>query len=51
MSLVGRILPGWNVFASYTYLDAEILKSNDTQVVEGVTIPASRQSPAKHPQV
>ena len=30
-------LPGWNVFAGYTFLDAKILKSNDTQVVEGVT--------------
>src|SRR5262249_45937868 len=28
ISLAGRILPGWNVFSSFTYLDAKILKSN-----------------------
>ena len=50
MSLVGRILPGWNVFASYTYLNATILKSNDTQVVEGVTIPLQGKVPQNIPK-
>jgi catecholate siderophore receptor len=50
MSLVGRILPGWNVFSSYTYLNATILKSNDTQVVEGVTIPLQGKVPQNIPK-
>jgi catecholate siderophore receptor len=30
-SVAGRILPGWNVFGGYTFIDAEIVKSNDLQ--------------------
>jgi catecholate siderophore receptor len=26
---VGRLLPGWNLFAAYTFLDTEVLESND----------------------
>jgi catecholate siderophore receptor len=29
LGAAGRILSGWNVFAGYTFLDAEIVKSND----------------------
>ncbi len=29
--ITGRVLPGWNVFAGYTYLNPKILKSNDVQ--------------------
>jgi catecholate siderophore receptor len=31
IGLTGRILPSWSLFAGYTYLDSEILKSNDLQ--------------------
>ena len=31
LGLTGRVLPGLNVFAGYTYLDPEIVKSNDLQ--------------------
>ena len=46
----GRILPGWNVFAGYTFLDAKILKSNDTQVVEGVTYSLQGKVPMNVPK-
>jgi catecholate siderophore receptor len=29
--VAGRILPGWNVFAGYTFIDAEIVESNNLQ--------------------
>jgi catecholate siderophore receptor len=28
---VGRLLPGWNLFAGYTYLDTKVLESKDVQ--------------------
>jgi catecholate siderophore receptor len=31
LGIAGRVLPGWNVFAGYTFIDAEIVKSNDLQ--------------------
>jgi catecholate siderophore receptor len=31
LGVTGTILPGWKVFAGYTYLDSEILKSKDLQ--------------------
>jgi catecholate siderophore receptor len=31
LGLAGRVLPGWNVFAGYTFIDAKIVKSNDLQ--------------------
>jgi catecholate siderophore receptor len=31
IGLTGSILPSWSLFAGYTYLDSEILKSNDLQ--------------------
>ncbi len=31
LGIAGRVLPGLNVFAGYTYLDPKILKSNDLQ--------------------
>jgi catecholate siderophore receptor len=40
LGAAGRILPGWNVFSGFTYLDAKITKSRDTQTVEGVTYSA-----------
>lgn len=36
IGIAGRLLPSWNVFAGYTYLDAEILKSNE--VVNGESV-------------
>jgi catecholate siderophore receptor len=36
VGVVGRPLASWNVFAGYTYLDSEILKSNE--VVNGVSV-------------
>jgi catecholate siderophore receptor len=50
LSAAGRILPGWNVFAGFTYLDAKILKSNDTQVVEGVTYSLQGKVPQNVPE-
>ncbi|MEH2206147.1 MAG: TonB-dependent siderophore receptor [Nostoc sp.] len=29
LSLAGEILPGWNIFAGYAYIDARITKDND----------------------
>jgi catecholate siderophore receptor len=29
IEVVGRVLPNWNVFAAYTYLDTEVLESKD----------------------
>ena len=49
-SAAGRVLPGWNVFAGYTFLDAKILKSNDTQVVEGVTYSLQGKVPQNVPK-
>lgn len=31
MDIAGKILPGWNVIASYAYTDAKITQSNDGQ--------------------
>ena len=31
LGIAGRILPGWNVFTGYTFLDPTIVKSNDSQ--------------------
>jgi catecholate siderophore receptor len=50
LSAAGRVLPGWNVFAGYTFLDAKILKSNDTQVVEGVTYSLQGKVPQNVPK-
>ncbi|HWO40574.1 MAG TPA: TonB-dependent siderophore receptor [Candidatus Eisenbacteria bacterium] len=33
VGVAGRILPGWNVFAGYTFLDSEFRKSTDPTVV------------------
>jgi catecholate siderophore receptor len=49
-SAAGRILPGWNVWAGYTFLDAKILKSNDVQVVEGVTYSLQGKVPQNVPK-
>jgi catecholate siderophore receptor len=40
LEAVGRILPRWNVFAAYTYLDTEVVESND--VAGGVRIEGKR---------
>jgi catecholate siderophore receptor len=40
MELVGRPLPSWNIFLNYTYLDSEVLKSND--IVAGVAVQGKR---------
>ncbi|MCU0526240.1 MAG: TonB-dependent siderophore receptor [Elainella sp. Prado103] len=32
LSVTGEILPGWNVFASYAYTDAEITEDNDLPI-------------------
>ena len=50
LSAAGRILPGWNVFTGFTYLDAKITKSNDTQVVEGVTYSLQGKVPQNVPK-
>jgi catecholate siderophore receptor len=50
LGAAGRILPGWNVFAGFTYLDAKITKSNDTQVVEGVTYSLQGKVPQNVPK-
>jgi catecholate siderophore receptor len=31
IEVVGRLLPNWNVFAGYTYLDTKVLESKDVQ--------------------
>jgi catecholate siderophore receptor len=49
-SAAGRILPGWNVFTGYTFLDAKILKSKDVQTVEGVPIPVQGKVPQNVPK-
>jgi catecholate siderophore receptor len=36
VGVVGRLLPSWSVFGGYTYLDSEILKSNE--VVNGASV-------------
>jgi catecholate siderophore receptor len=46
----GRVLPGWNVFTGFTYLDAKILKSNDVQTVEGVTYSLQGKVPQNVPR-
>jgi catecholate siderophore receptor len=33
IGLAGRVLPGWNVFTGYTFLDSEFVKSTDPEVV------------------
>ena len=50
LGAAGRVLTGWNVFAGFTYLDAKILKSNDTQVVEGVTYSLQGKVPQNVPK-
>lgn len=35
LDIVGEILPGWNIIASYSYLDAEITDSNELAAPEG----------------
>ena len=50
LGAAGRILPGWNVFAGFTYLDAKITKSNDTQTVEGVTYSLQGKVPQNVPK-
>jgi catecholate siderophore receptor len=50
LGAAGRILPGWNVFAGFTYLDAKILKSNDVQTVEGVTYSLQGKVPQNVPK-
>jgi catecholate siderophore receptor len=50
LGAAGRILPGWNVFAGFTYLDAKITKSNDTQTVEGVTYSLQGKVPQNVPE-
>jgi catecholate siderophore receptor len=37
---VGRLLPDWNLFAGYTYLDTEVLESKDVQ--NGVPVQGKR---------
>jgi catecholate siderophore receptor len=46
VGVVGRLLPSWNVFTGYTYLDSEILKSNEVSggmSVEGNEMPNTPQ--------
>lgn len=31
--VIGEILPGWNIIASYTYIDAEVTEDNDEEIV------------------
>src|SRR4029079_3002362 len=40
LEVVGRVLPGWNVWLSYAYLDSRILESPDIQ--NGVPIEGNR---------
>jgi len=40
LEVVGRVLPGWNVWLSYTYLDSRILESLDVQ--SGIPIQGHR---------
>ena len=49
-SVAGRVLPGWNVFAGYTFLDTKILKSKDFQTVEGVNVSLEGKVPQNVPQ-
>ena len=49
-SVAGRVLPGWNVWAGYTFLDAKILKSKDRQTVEGVDISVQGKVPMNVPK-
>jgi catecholate siderophore receptor len=46
----GRLLPGWNVFAGYTFLDAKITQSNDQQTVEGVSYSIEGKVPQNVPE-
>jgi catecholate siderophore receptor len=50
LGAAGRVLPGWNVFAGFTYLDAKIVKSNDVQSVEGVTYALQGKVPQNVPK-
>ena len=46
LGMVGRPLPALSVFAGYTYLDSEILKSNE--VVNGVSVVGNEMPNAPH---
>ena len=35
LDIAGEVLPGWNIIASYSYIDAEITESNELGVPEG----------------
>jgi catecholate siderophore receptor len=48
--VTGRVLPGLNVFAGYTFLVAKITASNDVQTVEGVTYPIEGKVPQNVPK-
>ncbi|WP_416674513.1 TonB-dependent siderophore receptor [Egbenema bharatensis] len=37
LDVIGRILPGWNLIASYAYIDAEV--TEDNFIEEGVSLP------------
>ncbi|MET0502706.1 MAG: TonB-dependent siderophore receptor [Candidatus Binatia bacterium] len=50
LGAAGRVLPGWNVFTGFTYLDAKILKSKDFQTVEGVDISLQGKVPQNVPK-
>jgi catecholate siderophore receptor len=50
LGAAGRILPGWNVFTGFTFLDAKIIKSNNTQTVEGVTYSLQGKVPQNVPE-
>jgi catecholate siderophore receptor len=50
LGVAGRVLPGWNVFTGFTYIDAKIVKSNNTQTVEGVTYSLQGKVPQNVPE-
>jgi catecholate siderophore receptor len=50
VGIAGRVLPGLNVFGGYTFIDAEIVKSNDIQTVNGVDVRIEGKVPQNVPR-
>jgi catecholate siderophore receptor len=50
VGVAGRVFPGLNVFGGYTFIDAEIVKSNDIQTVNGVAVPIEGKVPQNVPR-
>ena len=47
LEVAGRILPRWNMYAGYTFLDTRVIESNDVQggvPVEGKRLPSAPES-------